>query len=240
MSAVYRHGQKYGMIPRGEEFNPMKLVSCSTVSDYEAVTVTPQQAFAIVEGVGDPLVRTLLILIASTAMRVSEALALAWSDIDWKKCQINIRRAWVHSRFGPPKSKSSKAPVPLHQTVAATLQAWRMETSYAQDDDLLFTSSGKTPRLASMLVEDYVRPAAIAAGVIPKHCPRFGFHNLRHSLCTFLLEAEHDPLVVQRLLRHSDVKMTMQYGHLDGMRRKMQDEFMQEFMPTGSEAGSVQ
>jgi len=89
-----------------------------------------------------------------------------------------------------------------------------------------------------MLVEDYVRPAAIAAGVIPEDCPRFGFHNLRHSLCTFLIESEHDPVAVQRLLRHSDVKMTMQYAHLDSMRRKMQGEFVEKF--TGVSPGVVQ
>jgi hypothetical protein len=80
MSAIYRHGQKWGMIPRNEECNPMKWVSCSTISDYEAITVSPEEAFAIVECL--PLFeRTLLILVAVTAIRISEALGLRWSDI---------------------------------------------------------------------------------------------------------------------------------------------------------------
>jgi hypothetical protein len=58
MSAIYRYGQKYKMIPRGEESNPMKFVSCGTQSDYEAQTVTPEEAFAIVEQIDDLLVRT--------------------------------------------------------------------------------------------------------------------------------------------------------------------------------------
>ena len=33
---------------------------------------------------------------------------------------------------------------------------------------------GKQPRLGSMIVEDYIRPAAIASGVITDDCPRFG------------------------------------------------------------------
>lgn len=40
MSAVYRHGQKWGYIPRGEEFNPKKLVSAPCKSDFEAVEQT--------------------------------------------------------------------------------------------------------------------------------------------------------------------------------------------------------
>ena len=43
---------------------------------------------------------------------------------------------------------------------------------------------------------------------------RFGFHNLRHSLASFLVRIRTDPKTVQTLLRHSDVKLTLQcYTH---------------------------
>ncbi len=48
-------------------------------------------------------------------------------------------------------------------------------------------------------------------GVIAKDDPcRFGFHNLRHSLASFLVRTKTDPKTVQALLRHSDVKTTLQ------------------------------
>jgi integrase len=40
---------------------------------------------------------------------------------------------------------------------------------------------------------------------------RFGFHNLRHSLASFLIRIRTDPKTVQTLLRHSDVKLTLQF-----------------------------
>ena len=40
---------------------------------------------------------------------------------------------------------------------------------------------------------------------------RFGFHNLRHSLASFLVRIKTDPKTVQTLLRHSDVKFTLQF-----------------------------
>jgi hypothetical protein len=49
------------------------------------------------------------------------------------------------------------------------LSAWRQETLYADDDDFAFPSEklgGEQPRSGSQLVEDYLRPAAIRAGVI--------------------------------------------------------------------------
>ena len=84
--------------------------------------------------------------------------------------------------------------------------------------DRVFPSTklkGTQPRVANMLVEDYLRPAAVAAGVIGKDEEvRFGFHNLRHSLATFLVAAGKDPKTVQSLLRHSDVTTTLNiYSH---------------------------
>jgi integrase len=76
-----------------------------------------------------------------------------------------------------------------------------------------------------MLVEDYLRPAAAKAGILSSHRDengglveddprRFGFHNLRHSLASFLVRMRTDPKTVQTLLRHSDVRLTLQfYSH---------------------------
>ena len=66
-----------------------------------------------------------------------------------------------------------------------------------------------------MLVEDHLRPAAVAAGVLKEDDKvRFGFHNLPHSLASFLIRSRTDPKTVQALLRHSDVKTTLQlYAH---------------------------
>jgi integrase len=247
MSAIYRHGQKWGMIPRSEEYNPMKWVSCGTTSDYEAITVSPEEAFAIVEHL--PMFeRTLLILVAVTAIRISEALGLRWGDILWDKLQIMIRRDWVKGTLGRPKSKASRAPVEMHAVLASIIRAWRQETIYSKDSDFLFASSkmhGCQPRLGSMIVQDYIRPAALQAGVLRKlddgnwvdkygnKVTRFGFHNFRHSLATFLIEKGHDPLVVQRMLRHSHVDMTMHYTHNSHKRREAQADFIERFLPEG-------
>jgi len=119
------------------------------------------------------------------AIRIGEALGLMWSDVDWKQLKINIRRDWVDGELGRPKSRASKAPVEMHEKIAALLLAWRQETPYGKDSDFVFPSfklHRKQPRLGSMIVQDYIRPAALAAGVISEDCPRFGFHNLRHGL----------------------------------------------------------
>ena len=97
-----------------------------------------------------------------------------------------MRRTWTCGAVGVPKSKASKAPVPLHLLLAEFLRGWKEQTPYSQPGDWVFPSfrcKGKQPRTANMLVEDHLRPAAVAAGVLKEgEKVRFGFHNLRHSL----------------------------------------------------------
>jgi integrase len=153
-----------------------------------------------------------------------------------KEQKIHTRRDWVDGELWRPKSRASKAPVEMHETVAALLQAWRQETPYSNDSDFVFPSfklHGKQPRLGSMIVQDYIRPAALAAGVISEDCPRFGFHNLRHGLSTFLIENGHDPVVVQRMLRQSRVAMTMHYVHNSRKAQNAQAQFIERFLPNG-------
>jgi len=76
-----------------------------------------------------------------------------------------------------------------------------------------------------MLVEDYLRPAAIRAGVITvkdgitydrdgEVVKRFGFHVLgRHSVATFLMDEQENPAVVQAVMRHARMDMTLYYSH---------------------------
>ena len=68
---------------------------------------------------------------------------------------------------------------------------------------------------ANMLVKGRLRPAAANAGVLTEDDQRrFGCHNLRRSLASFLVRSKTDPKTVQALLRHSDVNTPLQlYAH---------------------------
>ena len=79
----------------------------------------------------------------------------------------------------------------MHPVLAGFLMAWRERTPYAKDDDYVFPSfrlKGKKPLSASIMVQKYLRPAAVKAGVIKEdERVRFGFHNFRHSLASSLV-----------------------------------------------------
>ena len=227
MSLVYRHSQRYGLIPRNQESNPMRFVRCKTTSEYEAMILSPEQAYAVLLNLQEPE-RTLTLLAAGTGLRISECLGLQWQDVSFAEAVIQVRRTWTCGKVGWPKSKASKGPVPLHPLLAEFMFRWKRETPYSQPGDWVFPSfklKGQQPRVANMLVEDYLRPAAVKVGILSSQRDdegrlvdddprRFGFHNLRHSLASFLVRIRTDPKTVQTLLRHSDVKLTLQcYAH---------------------------
>ena len=77
-----------------------------------------------------------------------------------------------------------------------------------------------------MIVQDYLKPAAVKAGVIKvgsedrtfdmdgAEVKRFGFHTFRHSLASFLMAEGENPAVIQATLRHTRLDMTMYYSHV--------------------------
>src|SRR5260370_14762947 len=103
---VYKHAQLVGFLPRTEQANPIRFVRQSTASNFEPIILTPAQAFAIINQLG-LMLRTLVLVTAATALRISEILALQWRDIDVENLCIYIRLAYLYSKFGKPKSKAS-------------------------------------------------------------------------------------------------------------------------------------
>ena len=75
-------GCRDGLLPRGEEHNPFTGVRCRIVSEYEAMIITPTEAFAIWSRLREPE-NALLLLAASTGLRISECLGLQWGEVNF-------------------------------------------------------------------------------------------------------------------------------------------------------------
>ena len=235
MNLVYLHGQRCNFLPRQQEGNPMNWVRQRTTSDYQAVIMSPQEAFEILLNIPEPR-RTLALSDAATALRVSEILGLMWMDLNFEDLVMYVRRAYVWGRFKVPKSKASKAPVPMHPLLAGFLLAWREKTSYSRENDFVFPSprlKGRKPLSASILVQKYLRPAAVKAGVIEEgQSVRFGFHNFRHSLASALVKMKIDPKTVQEFLRQAHITTTLQlYAQSDmESKRDAQGRFLEQLL----------
>jgi integrase len=250
MSGVYSWGQCEGFVPRGEQFNPCRYVKgreFSQVTGYEALALEIEDTFKVLSGLKRPEYE-LALLVATCGLRISEALGLRWRNILWDRGLIAIRETFVHFNMQDgAKTKLSRSRVEAPQLLLDALEAWRQKTTYTEDDDFVFPSeklNGEQPRSASQLVEDYIRPAAIAAGVIKVEngltydrdgeiVKRFGFHNLgRHSLATFLMDAQENPALVQAIMRHAKMDMTLYYSHSRrNAKRAAQEKVLQHLIP---------
>jgi integrase len=218
----------------------------SAASDYEAMVLSPEETLCVLGNLEQPEY-ILLLLIAATALRISEALGLRWQDLIHDKNEIRLRQTFVHGKLQVgTKTKASRASVPMHPVLGALLRAWRSETPYAAATDYIFASHklcGRKPRIGSMIVEDYLRPAAIAAKVIRAELgktfdkdgaevTRFGFHSFRHSLASTLMERGEDPALIQGLLRHAKLDMTLYYSHAQkGQKMAVQGKMLQSLLP---------
>src|SRR5213593_1356734 len=103
MHLVFKHGQRHEFLPRQQEGNPMNWVSQRTTSDYTAIPMTPQQAFEVLLNIPEPR-RTLTLSDAATALRVSELLALTWSDLDFRDLVMYVRRDRKSTRLNSSHS----------------------------------------------------------------------------------------------------------------------------------------
>ena len=59
------------------------------------------------------------------------------------------------------------------------------------------------------MAKDKIRAAAIKVGIQLRPGQRFGFHNFRHSLATFLINKGRDVKTIQGLLRHAKASTTL-------------------------------
>jgi integrase len=208
MLRIYRIGTLHQLVTN----NPVRPVETRSTTDYKAILVTPKQVWAIIESLANPLHRILILTCAATALRASELLALRWADVLWGEEKIAISKRWWRGD-GPTKTRKSEGHVPMHPALAQFLQAWRGKTPFAKDTDFLFPSlkaEGKVPIYPGIFVADHLRPAAKAAGLQIPDGGRFGLHNLRHSLSSWMVnKGKVEPKTVQSLLRHSRIQTTL-------------------------------
>jgi integrase len=137
------------------------------------------------------------------ALRVSEALALKWLDIDFDAKRISVPGT---------KTEASKATIPLLPQLAEELRAHRERQGrrgfdrIAQDALVFQTINGLSPGRRNVLRA--VQVAAKNAGVVPEGAKPVGCHDLRHSFAAYALGGGLSLLETSRVLRHANPQVT--------------------------------
>ena len=144
-------------------------------------------------------------------LRVSEVLGLKWCDIDWEGMRLGIRQSYVYGISGPVKTPASQRWMPLDRSLAEKLRQHQLRSgSPVNAEGWIFTNAdtGK-PYWPGRIQENWLVPAAEKVGL-----SRIGWHTFRHSHSSLLHALGVDLKVQQELLRHADIRTTMNiYTH---------------------------
>jgi integrase len=186
-------------------------------------TLTPEQAQKFLEAARDDPFEALYILAITTGMRQGELLGLKWQDIQLEQGKLQVRRSLA--RIGKqgfvtsePKTKSSRRAIALATVAIEALKRHRIQQNERrlaagpawEDQDLVFCNLVGKPLEAGNLTRRSFRPLLEKAGA-----PKIRFHDLRHSAATLLLSMNVHPKIVQELLGHSSITITLDtYSHV--------------------------
>ena len=141
-------------------------------------------------------------------LRVSDLLALKWSDVDFENLEIHVTKSIADQHVGPCKTEASQKPVPLDPELGEALLMWRRKSPYPMEEDWVFASpasSGKMTYWACSIFHTYVKPALKEAKITSK----VGWHTFRHSFATILKAHGEDVKTVQELMRHANSSVTL-------------------------------
>ena len=191
--------------------NPISLVqnkgAMRTVR--KARNLTVEQFHTQLKELHEPFA-TMALLCVCLGLRISEALALRWSDLDWLGSQLSIKRGIVEQIVDDVKTEGSAKTFPLASELLDRMKSWKQLTEFSGADDWIFASPVKLGRLPYSYTGVWreLDRAAEAAGV-----GHLGTHAFRHTHRTWLDVVGTPIATQQKMMRHSDVRTTMNiYG----------------------------
>jgi integrase len=143
---------------------------------------------------------TIVAVAAFTGIRKGELRGLLWENYDGE--QVLISQSFWRGHALEPKTRQSKAPVPVIAQLARLLDSHRC-LSGNPANGLMFVSPVGKPVNLDALAADVIVPLVTKAGV-----RWHGWHAFRRGLATNLHKLGVSDKTIQRILRHSNVAVT--------------------------------
>jgi len=193
--------------------NPMELVTVKGATKRtqkpRSLTVAEFQKFIV--HLGEPF-RTTALICVCFGLRISEALALRWSDVDWLNSKLKVERGIVCQQVDDVKTSESRRSLHVTAEMLGTLKLWKQTTQFPAQEDWIFASPFQTGRLPWSY--DQVWRAYQKAGA-QSGIGALGTHVLRHTFRSWLDSVGTSLAVQQKLMRHADIRTTMNvYGDI--------------------------
>jgi integrase len=209
LSALWDFAQWRGDIT--PQRNPMELVTVKGASKRtrKPRSLTVEEFQRLAQHLAEPF-RTIALLCVCFGLRISECLALKWSDVDWLNSRLTVQRGIVRQHVDEVKTETSERAMSIDGELLAVLKAWKQTTQFADQKDWIFASPtqlGRLPWSADSVNDAYLKAATQA------EIGHVSSHSMRHSYRSWLDAVGTSIAVQQKLMRHADVRTTMNiYG----------------------------
>ena len=237
---VLRCSLKQAVLWRLIPSNPSDAVKAPRAERKEMRTLTEEEVRRLLTVTAGTRHHSLWVFLVTTGVRLGEALALRWADIDLLEGHANIRRALQRQPgagmvFVEPKSSRGRRTVPFPPETLKALEAHRRDLDRErqqaaklwQENDLVFPSPDGRPRDMAYLSFTFHR------GLRRAGLPRFRIHDLRHTAATHLLTKHVHPKIVQELLGHSTIAITLDtYSHVMPALAREASSHMSSLLPS--------
>ncbi len=178
--------------------------------------------FHVIDSVRD---RLMFLLMLRCGLRVSEVCNLTWSAINLEAGSIRIDEGKDHVDRVVYFSSDLEQTLILWQGLQVSSSIYLFPSPFQR-------KKGKplSPRRLQLLMTSYCQQAQVSTDYSP-HC-------LRHSFATQLLNAGASLEVVQELMGHRDIAMTLRYTQLyDSTKRQQYDQAMAQVQARQSIGG---
>lgn len=153
-------------------------------------------------------------LLFMTGMRIGEAAALQWDDIDFETGLLSINKSLYYKsmtefHFSEPKTQAGIRDIVIDTDTMKELNEWKKVQQKVIPNCNFVLSYGGIPTSKTTL------PRALEklAGLAGVH--RIKIHALRHSHASLLISMGENPLIIKDRLGHEKIQTTLgTYGHL--------------------------
>jgi len=168
--------------------------------------IPTEEVRRLLEAIRNVRDRALLLLLLRTGMRIGELLEVKLSDINHSERKILI--------YVGEKNYQGRT-VYYNEDAAHALQLWLDERN--PQSDYLFPGRSGPGTISYVTAHNAMQRCLEYAGLSDKG---YSLHNLRHTFATDMLNAGMRLEVLQQILGHQEIEMTMRYAKMTDLTRE--------------------
>ncbi len=209
--------------------SPAQFLEAFRVPTPEVRPFTLEETHALIDA-ADGWFKSFLTLLLMTGMRPGEAIALRWSEVDFKTNRIKICRTARKFGVGLPKTKQSERFVQMDDTVRRAMLAQRLIEGFKE---LCFPSPVRGSGIrypGAVTRRDWVK-VTTKAGVEHRE-----IYQCRHTFATNSLASGENPYFVKNQLGHSSVELLFKVYGREANNPQSRGSLTKAFKETGETA----